>query len=461
MINKQKENMRIAELIVSWIANIKVNNYTSYFDINKASEGLALELMNLVYDYELVDLNSEAANYPGIDLGDRKKSGIAIQVTSRSDSGKINKTLKQFDELKYIDKFPNGLKMFLLTTDTIDLKKKTNAPYNLFFNYKEGIITPGSIMRDISYCSDIKRKEILRLLERELGQTDYFEKKMQEIFERVTKKMDSENNLKALGHMFAERAKRRIEKFIDLEEDSWQYGHFELTQDLISKFESLHSLENDYKTRINQVLEKIEDGSVLKLLFEEYLELEKTNFSLLVSLFFTNQFAILIRTGMSFQSLLRSMLDSLIDKHNENMSFLSTYYNVEIEIIENNYKNVNEKIWYKDITDKEMQLERLVNELKESTSSMYVFFDSGENLDVLIDNIPVIKLYGDKISMTDTVSLLTWDLETVSLKGEVFGATKDPYNIIFLTPIDNETKKKITLLQDRSYFRVYYFEEQH
>ncbi|WP_373231964.1 SMEK domain-containing protein [Cohnella sp.] len=460
MINKQKEDMRIIDLIVTWVVKIKINNYSAYFDINTASEGLALKLLNLVYDYKLVDLNKEAMNYPGIDLGDRTKSGLAVQVTSRSDNSKIRDTLQMFYEKKYINDFPNGLKMFILTTDTINLNRKTKAPYNLFFNYKEGIITPSSIMRDISNCSDKKRAEILTLLEHELGQTDYFEKKMHEVFERVIKKSDSENNLKVLGHLLTERTKRRIDKFIDLEAGSWQYGYIDLNQDLISKFESLHSLEDDYKSRLYQVLEKIEDGSVLKLLFEEYMELEKNHFSILLNLFFTNQFAILISTGMSFQSLLRSMLDSLIDKHNENMSILSTYFDIKLEKIENNYKDINEIIWFKGTTDKRLKLERLVNELEKSTSRMYVFFDSGENLDVLINSIPVIKLNGDKISMPDTVRMLAWDLETVSYKGEVFGASINPDDVIFLTPTDNETKREIALLQKRSFFRVYYFEDQ-
>lgn len=58
-----------------------------------------------------------------------------------------------------------------------------------------------------------------------------------------------------------------------------------------------------------------------------------------------------------------------------------------------------------------------------------------------------------------TVSLLTWDLETVSFKGEVFGVAKNPDDVIFLTPIDRN--KKENNIKRSYYFRVHYFEEQH
>jgi len=461
MINTHNEEMGIVELISLWSTKVKFNNRMSYFDINKASEGLALKLLNITYDWELVNLNSEKLNFPGIDLGDKTKSGIAVQVTSRSDTKKINDTLKLFHEKNYIEQFPNGVKIFILTDNNISNNKKTAAEYEHFFNYKEGIITLGTIMQDISNSSDQKKKKILDLLENELSPKHYYEKQMQQFSEIISRKSDSNVNLIALGDLLSERARRRIEKFIELEKDSWEYGYHVLSQDFIDKYQTLYSLEDDYKTRLHNILEKIDDGAALRLLFEEYIELETTHLNSLIGLLFTNQFSLLITTERSFQSLLRSMLDSLIDKYNENINILSKYFHVKLEYIENSYKDVNLIIGFNDIVDKQNKLQRLVNETKDTSLMFYVFFDSSENLDVTLEKtIPLIKLNGDQISMAVLISMLTAKLETISLRGEVFGASSKPADLIFLTPIENETKTEIALLQKRSYFRVYYFVEQ-
>ena len=69
-------------------------------DLNKVSEDFFCKLLNLIYGYELRNLNSQRSNEPGIDLGDESIS-IAFQITSQSDSAKINSTLQRItDEQK-------------------------------------------------------------------------------------------------------------------------------------------------------------------------------------------------------------------------------------------------------------------------------------------------------------------------------------------------------------------------
>lgn len=63
-------------------------------DLNKFCEDFLKEILNTCYSISLVNLNSERANEPGLDLGD-PKAKVAYQITSVSTSQKVNETLKK------------------------------------------------------------------------------------------------------------------------------------------------------------------------------------------------------------------------------------------------------------------------------------------------------------------------------------------------------------------------------
>ncbi|HLP89004.1 MAG TPA: SMEK domain-containing protein [Nostocaceae cyanobacterium] len=62
-------------------------------DLNIYLENFFKDILNEILDINLVDLNSERSNMPGLDLGDTSKK-IAFQITSQKTSAKINETLK-------------------------------------------------------------------------------------------------------------------------------------------------------------------------------------------------------------------------------------------------------------------------------------------------------------------------------------------------------------------------------
>lgn len=76
---KQQEINYMIEKMSCWITYIKISNSNSYTDINKISEGFVMNLLNIIFDWDLKDLNKEKMNYPGIDLGDSSK-GVAVQL---------------------------------------------------------------------------------------------------------------------------------------------------------------------------------------------------------------------------------------------------------------------------------------------------------------------------------------------------------------------------------------------
>jgi len=72
------------------------SNKAGYLDPNKDAEEIYRGLLNLFFDWNLKNLNTEKdPNYEGADLGDIEK-GIAVQVTSEKDSDKVHDSIKGF-----------------------------------------------------------------------------------------------------------------------------------------------------------------------------------------------------------------------------------------------------------------------------------------------------------------------------------------------------------------------------
>ncbi|ULO04852.1 SMEK domain-containing protein [Paenibacillus sp. 19GGS1-52] len=70
------------------------------YDLNKYCEDFIKDFLNLIYGYNLVNLNETRSNEPGLDLGDEVQK-LGIQVTTDKKSTKINHTFEKItDEQK-------------------------------------------------------------------------------------------------------------------------------------------------------------------------------------------------------------------------------------------------------------------------------------------------------------------------------------------------------------------------
>ncbi|CAA9202865.1 hypothetical protein FLA105534_04289 [Flavobacterium bizetiae] len=76
---------------------INIRCSLGFTDLNKVSEDFFAKLLNKIYSYSLINLNSSRSNEPGIDIGDETNS-IAFQVTSQADSSKINSTFEKITQ---------------------------------------------------------------------------------------------------------------------------------------------------------------------------------------------------------------------------------------------------------------------------------------------------------------------------------------------------------------------------
>ena len=138
-------------------SQIETRNKLGQFDLTKFCEDFFREILNIAYKLNLQNLNTTRSNFPGIDLGDKKKR-IAYQITSEKQSSKINDTLSSLNEdfLKSYD----IIYIFIIgekqTSYTID--KKLVKKYS--FNWTENIIDINGILKQI-IVQDIQELKIL------------------------------------------------------------------------------------------------------------------------------------------------------------------------------------------------------------------------------------------------------------------------------------------------------------
>ena len=82
-MNKEIYIKEIAESLALLSNEVRILNAINLYDINIVAEDFFPGLLNLIYDYELKNVNNLEKNAPAIDLFD-PKNRISIQVTSDS-----------------------------------------------------------------------------------------------------------------------------------------------------------------------------------------------------------------------------------------------------------------------------------------------------------------------------------------------------------------------------------------
>jgi len=127
---------RFKEFIIEKIALLKTEiTFLTKKGLNNENlhcEFLIKNILNIIYDWELVNLNTIKSNYPSIDLGDFANR-VAIQITSTKTSEKVNYTLKKFFEYNLNSDF-DELFVFILKDKqgsyTITEKQNTLMPFD-------------------------------------------------------------------------------------------------------------------------------------------------------------------------------------------------------------------------------------------------------------------------------------------------------------------------------------------
>jgi hypothetical protein len=130
------------------------------------SENFYLYFFNLLYGYELINLNSNNQNVGAIDLIDDKNK-IIFQVSATSTKQKIESTLE-----KDIFKKHKGyrFKFISISKDATDLRTKSfSNPHSVDFNPNNDIYDIKSILNDILTKSIKNQRKIYEFIKDELG----------------------------------------------------------------------------------------------------------------------------------------------------------------------------------------------------------------------------------------------------------------------------------------------------
>lgn len=140
-------------------------NAVNLYDINIMAEDFYPGLLNLIYGYDLKNVNNIEKNAPAIDLYD-KKSRIAIQVTSDNENEKIKYTIKKFIENKLYNEYDRLVILILINKKNYTTSFNTESKF--IFDKKTDIWDTEDLIKEIRGLETEKIKEIISYLSKEL-----------------------------------------------------------------------------------------------------------------------------------------------------------------------------------------------------------------------------------------------------------------------------------------------------
>ena len=162
-MNEREQNLKnISNEFANWEVKISNLNSLNFYDANIISENTVCELLNTIFDYQLVNINSKTKNHAAIDLGD-ETNRISYQITSTKTSQKIQKSLNTF--------FENGLEysydeLFILILGKKQRKYpklKTQASFS--FEPERHVLDFRDLLHFISFLPNSKIKKINKVLD--------------------------------------------------------------------------------------------------------------------------------------------------------------------------------------------------------------------------------------------------------------------------------------------------------
>lgn len=164
MLRKKEIYDKIVHILSVFKNEIEAKASANLLDDNVLSENLIKDLLNECMGWNLVNLNSEQSNFPGIDLGDQERR-IAVQITSTKTSKKIEDSLKTIIRNK-VDESYTEIYFFILGKKQTSYSVKFDQYATLDCSV-ENIWDIDTLLNMCSSFDAAKSKRILDILERE------------------------------------------------------------------------------------------------------------------------------------------------------------------------------------------------------------------------------------------------------------------------------------------------------
>jgi len=165
-MNRTRYFNYIEEKLLTLSARISSKGKLNILDLHMHSENFYLFLFNLVYGYDLRNLNDTLQNVEGIDLIDDFNK-IAIQVSATGTKGKITKSLSK----ELLKEYSGYRFMFIsIAKEVGHLRKNTyDNPFSLAFNPLDDIHDVTSLLKVVLNSDIDKQRKVYELVKKELG----------------------------------------------------------------------------------------------------------------------------------------------------------------------------------------------------------------------------------------------------------------------------------------------------
>ena len=235
-------------------------------DLNIHSETFFAELFNILYNYNLVNLNYIKQNTEGIDLIDTKNK-IIIQVSATSTKEKIENSLNKGIYLFYKD---YNFKFISISKEVSSKLRATEFenPYNLIFDSQKDILDSTTLLRYILNLEIDKQKILFEFIKKELGE------------EISTVKVDS--NLAEIINVLAKEdldlKSAKINTTVFVIEEKINYNNLNGVKELIDDYK-IFSVKLDQKYTEFDRGGRNKSTSILQIIRKQYVKLknEKKN----------------------------------------------------------------------------------------------------------------------------------------------------------------------------------------
>ena len=235
-------------------------------DLNIHSETFFAELFNILYDYNLVNLNFIKQNSEGIDLVDTRNK-IIIQVSATCTKEKIENSLNKGIYLFYKDYNFKFISISKEVSNKLRITEFEN-PYNLIFDSQKDILDSTTLLRYILNLEIDKQKILFEFIKKELGE------------EISTVKVDS--NLAEIINVLAKEdldlKSAKINTTVFVIEEKINYNNLNGVKELIDDYK-IFSVKLDQKYTEFYRGGRNKSTSILQIIRRQYIKLknEKKN----------------------------------------------------------------------------------------------------------------------------------------------------------------------------------------
>lgn len=165
-MNRSKHFDYIEEKLAFLALRIEKRGKINLLDLNIHSETFFADLMNMLFDYHLVNLNIIKQNVEGIDLVDEKNK-VIVQVSSTCTKQKVEASLKK----KIFEDYKGFRFKFISISKNADKLRKVKFfnPHSVLFSPEDDIIDIGTILNIVLNMSIDDQKQVFEFIRKELG----------------------------------------------------------------------------------------------------------------------------------------------------------------------------------------------------------------------------------------------------------------------------------------------------